>query len=132
MSPLQVCASCNWPLFFSRWPFVWCRGQLALDGFFSVPRARFGCPPLTCTDGLPPPRTVAVCCLPRVKLDAFAKGDTIQPKLSSAFDLAVSGSEWFSWALEPAPDAELAAMVSRGREHASAWLKADSSRPEQV
>mmetsp|Transcript_50676 Transcript_50676/g.163683 ORF Transcript_50676/g.163683 Transcript_50676/m.163683 type:complete len:297 (+) Transcript_50676:141-1031(+) len=124
-----VCASCNWPFFFSRWPLVWCRGQLALDGFFSVPRSRFGCPPLTGAGGLPPERTVAVCCLPRVSLAAFAARDTIQPERRAEYRLEVPEAQWFSWALEPATDAELAGMVRKGREHARAWLEADS-RPQ--
>ena len=148
---MQVCASCNWPFFFSRWPLVWCRGQLALDGFFSVPRSRFfGCPPLTGAGGLPPERTVAVCCLPRVSLAAFAARDTIQPERRAEYRLdaalrrsceerlltrcavdrlEVPEAQWFSWALEPATDAELAGMVRKGREHARAWLEADS-RPQ--
>ena len=69
--------------------------------------------------------------MPRVKLDAFAARDTIQPELTDAYGLGVSNSEWFKWALEPAPDAELADMVSRGREHARAWLEDDSSRVEE-
>lgn len=108
---------------------MWCRGQLALDGFFSVPRSRFGCPPLTGAGGLPPERTVAVCCLPRVSLAAFAARDTIQPEQRAEYRLEVPEAQWFSWALEPATDAELAGMVRKGREHARAWLEADS-RPQ--
>lgn len=121
-----ICASCNWPLFFSRWPFVWCRGQFALDGFFAVPRDRFGCPPLSGADGLPPDRTVAVCCLPHVRLEAFAQTDTIQPEQTEAYPLAFERSEWFSWALTPASDEELEAIVDCGREHARVWLEAQA------
>ncbi|KAL1526121.1 hypothetical protein AB1Y20_014850 [Prymnesium parvum] len=118
-----VCASCNWPLYFSRWPFVWCRGQLALDGFFSVRRERFGCPPLKGADGRPPERTVAVCCLPIVKLSAFDGGDIIQPGLNDAFTLNVPAKQWFKWALTPATDETLEKMMRKGREHAMEWVQ---------
>jgi len=96
-----VCASCNWPFFFSRWPLVKVRGSLALDGFFALPRGRFGCP------DLPARRNVAVCALPSISLD-FAPGDTIQPiaasdpmqppSETSRFELPVGTAQWFSWA----------------------------------
>jgi hypothetical protein len=33
-----VAASCCWPFFFERWPCVWVRGGLGLDGYFALPR----------------------------------------------------------------------------------------------
>ena len=114
-----ICASCNWPFFFSRWPFVNCRRSWVLDGFFSVERSRFGCPPLDCE------RTLAVTALPRVDLAAFDDEWTIQPGapplVGAGLELPVSDSQWFKWALEPAEDSELEAMVALGRRHARRW-----------
>ena len=114
-----ICASCNWPLFFSRWPFVNCRRSWALDGFFSVKRSRFGCPPL---EG---DHTLAVTALPKVGLKAFEEEWIIQPGaaplVEAGLDLPVSDSQWFKWALEPAGDAELEAMIALGKRHARRW-----------
>jgi hypothetical protein len=114
-----ICASCNWPLFFSQWPLVWCRNSLCADGFFSVPRARFGCPPL---EGAT--RSVAVSALPSVSLrGAFDDADIIQPGGPRFVEapLPLAASEWFSYALSPADDAVVDAMVSLGRTHAAMW-----------
>ena len=115
-----VCASCNWPLFFSRWPLVWCRGGLCLDGFFSVDRARFGCPPLECE------RQVAISALPRVSIDAFDAADIIQPAESRfpSAPLPISDGEWFSYALNPAAPTLISDMVGLGRKHAVLWDEA--------
>ena len=113
-----ICASSNWPFFFSRWPFVKCRGALALDGFFAQPRARFGCPPLAAEQQL------AVCALPGVRLAAFDEAMIIQPGLRSE-PLPIPQSEWFARALEPASDEDLDAMIDLGRKHARAWIALD-------
>lgn len=113
-----ICASSNWPLFFSRWPFVRCRGAWCLDGFFSVPRSRFGCPVLS--EGVT--RTLAVTALPKVSLSAFPDEDIIQPgRAGYAPALPVDDSKWFNWALTPAADEQLDAMVELGRQHARVW-----------
>ena len=118
-------ASCNWPLFFSRWPFVVCRGSWCLDGFFSVPRARFGCPPLNAE------RMLVVTALPRVSVPAFRADEPIQPGERYEPALPVDSSEWFSWALKPAADDEIRGMVSLGRQNAShsAAKDVDSNGP---
>lgn len=117
-----VCASCNWPLFFSRWPFVWCRGNLALDGFLALPRRRFGCPPLQPS----PARTIALTCLPKVSLEEFAERDTIQPGAGS-YDLPYEASSWFEWALKPADDQTLEEMAALGRAHAAQWVEREAA-----
>ena len=107
------------PFFFSRWPFVTCRGGWALDGFFAVERSRFGCPPMLAK------RTVACTCLPRVRLDAFGASDLLQPGMSEDYELPVSNEEWFGWALTPAPDTRLKEMVEVGRRHACTWARSN-------
>jgi hypothetical protein len=47
------------PFWFTPAPFVYCRGTPSVDGFFAVPRQRFGCPPLVDAS-----RTVLVCPFP--------------------------------------------------------------------
>ena len=44
----------------TRWPCVWVRGGLALDGFFALPREQFGAPTLAAH------RTVVISALPKV------------------------------------------------------------------
>lgn len=110
-----VCASCAWPFFFSPWPFVLCRRSLTLDGFFGVPRERFGCPPFEAE------RCLAITALPKVSLPAFSCADLIQAGSTGLQELPVGEAQWFSWALEPAPDENLEAMVELGRAHARSW-----------
>ena len=118
-----IAASCNWPLFFSRWPLVWCRNSLCIDGFFSVKRQRFGCPPLEAE------RTVAVTALPRVSLDAFDSADVIQPDKMPGADLPLDEAEWFKYAMAPAEDSLIEEMVGLGRQHATIWAKAQQEQP---
>lgn len=113
-----IAASCNWPLFFSRWPLVWCRNALCLDGFFAVSRARFGCPELDAE------RTLAITALPRVELPAFDGVDVIRPDGFTSAPLPLGNQEWFSYALAPAEDATIDEMVVLGRTHASIWAEA--------
>lgn len=110
-----ICASCNWPFFYSRWPFVWCRNSLTLDGFFAVGRERFGCAPLDSE------RELAVTALPKVGLEAYDDINIIQPDRFEGLALPVSDSEWFQWALKPAPDEMIDKMVALGRSHAKRW-----------
>lgn len=110
-----ICASCNWPFFFSRWPLVWVRNSLATDGFFALPRSRFGCP------ALPADRTLNVVCLPAVS-SQFADAELIQPGRGVIPPLPVDHSRWFRWALQAAEDDELARIYSLGQEHAAAWM----------
>jgi hypothetical protein len=111
-----ICASCNWPFFFSRWPLVWVRNSLATDGFFSLPRARFGCPPL------PAKRTLNVVCLPSVS-SQFTDAELIQPGRGPVPPIPVEQSRWFGWALQAAADDELARTYRLGKEHAAAWVE---------
>ena len=126
-------ASCNWPIYYTGgWPLVKCRGAWAVDGFFAVDLARFGCPVL------PAQRTVAVTCLPTVDLTrAFAPSDIIQPGSSAAMGLPVRSSasvwsdevtaaEWFTWAVAPATDEQLKEMVALGKQHAALWAEGDA------
>ena len=57
-----ISASCNWPFFYSRWPLVWCRGGLAVDGFFALPRTQLGCPQIA-------DETLRVISLPKVEVE---------------------------------------------------------------
>jgi len=114
-----VAASCNWPFFYSAWPLVKVRGGLGLDGFFALPRGRFGCP------DLPAARTLAVCALPRISLD-FSAADTIQPGGPQyGLPAGTSDAEWFAWATSAAPEEQLDMMIELGERHADAWLQAE-------
>jgi len=121
-----ICASCCWPWFLSRWwPCVWVRGGLGLDGWFAVPRAQFGAPDL---DG-EAERTLRLSALPRVSVSP-GSGGLIQPGQPVAdapgaptYELPMSDSNWFNWALRAAPEATLDEMRECGRRHAQMWLR---------
>ena len=122
-----IAASCNWPFFFSRWPLVWCRGGLAIDGFFAVPRERFGCPPLPGDFW-----TIAITPLPRVQLPAFQGLSLIQPGCRDETALPLSDASWFQYAMKPADDATVARMIDIGKEHARRWLDDVRSTPPRL
>ena len=119
-----IAASCNWPFFFSRWPLVWCRGGLAIDGFFAVPRERFGCPPLPGDFW-----TIAITALPRVKLPAFRGLSLIQPGCRDGTTLPFSDATWFQYAMKPADDGTVERMIEIGKEHARLWVEDVQSTP---
>ena len=98
-----------------------CRRAWVVDGYFSVPRSRFGCPPLAGE------RTLAVTALPKVQLTAFEDENLIQPGERYDPALPVSESQWFGWALKPATDEQIDEMVALGRQHAREWADRHSS-----
>eukprot|EP00965_Chrysotila_dentata_P227662 6196141-Pleurochrysis_carterae.AAC.5 len=111
-----ICASCNWPFFFSRWPLVWVRRGLAVDGFFTQPMSRFGCPALDAD------RTVLICSLPRMEVKAD-QGDLIQPGVASFSSPPFSDGEWFSYAMAPASEETFDQIIELGEEHGQQWLR---------
>jgi hypothetical protein len=110
-----ILASCNYPLFFSRWPLVKCRGAWAVDGLFSIERPRYGCPPL------PGDRAVAIVAL-KQKTTIFNTSDIIQPG-QDGMDLPddVSETQWDWWTAIAAPDEKIQTMIALGRDHARTW-----------
>lgn len=113
-----ICASCNWPFFFSRWPLVWVRGGLATDGFFALPRSRFGCPELGAQS------TLKVLCLPAVRTE-YSDGELLQPGRGGVPPIPpdIAQGTWFGWALRAAEDDELERIFELGRQHAAAWIE---------
>ena len=133
-----ICASCNWPGFFSRWPLVWCRGALALDGYFAVKRERFGCPPVELSakeeEGGGGGITLHVVALPGVPTRVEGERDAVlQPRLPTtpgggeeglAYALPYQRSDWFGWALGRGMDTDvLRAIGDLGSDHAVEWLE---------
>lgn len=134
-----ICGSCNWPLFFSKYPLVWCRGSLALDGWFTEPNGRFGCPPVADKNGVPPHRTIGLCCVPKgympgSALEDFPLRDRIHPLVRDdgtiqTRQMRVSRDQWFSWCPTLATDDERAKLIAAGREHAQTWLSEEELCP---
>ena len=81
-----VAASCCWPFFFEKWPCVWVRGGLALDGYFALPREQFGAPTLAAR------RTIVVTALPKVSV--APRGGMLQPGAGTRFPLGVEDAAW--------------------------------------
>mmetsp|Transcript_26741 Transcript_26741/g.59823 ORF Transcript_26741/g.59823 Transcript_26741/m.59823 type:complete len:252 (-) Transcript_26741:723-1478(-) len=81
-------ASSMVPFFSTPWPVTFCRGGMAVDGFFTQPRGRFGCPETGA------PRTVTVSVFPHrlIGLEASSKRDSISPQVDSDGQTQVTGS----------------------------------------
>lgn len=107
-----ILGSCNFPVFFSKWPLVKCRNAWAIDGAFSAPS---GIPPL------PARRTVAVLGLPHMQPD-FDASDIIQPgRRGMEMPDDMTSSQLCDWVMSPAPDEKIDEMVAIGHRHARAW-----------
>lgn len=110
-----ILASCNFPFFFSRFPFVKCRGAWTVDGLFSIEQERAGCPPL------PGERSIAVVAV-KQKQTLFDESDIIQPgQEGMELPADVSDLQWDWWTALPAPDERIYEMIALGHVHAKAW-----------
>merc|ERR1711971_521399 len=116
----SVCNSSSFPFFSIRGP---CRARpgptLVLDGFFTTPRDRFGCPELEDAE-----RTITVCVFPHETAGLASKeGDVISP-LVEENDPASQFSNLISLATKPEEDGFLLyeKMYESGRRDAMRWI----------
>lgn len=147
-----VCNSSAFPFFSSNWP---CRisksssssksllPRLAMDGYFTVPRDRFGCPDFgqllvnnnDDPDSAPqqpqksiPQRTVTVSVFPHdsINLTASEKQDRISPLPSE--DTAQQFGELIQWATQTTNKQDYHKMYENGWEDAERWFHNENSR----
>ena len=81
---------------------------------------------------IPAERVVAITALPKVKLEAFAEEDIIQPGRGEGRELPMDSANWFRYAMAPASDATVDEMVELGRTHARLWADDHSHLQERA
>lgn len=152
-----VSFSCMFPFFSTNFPCLLdsskgiLKSRLMVDGYFSVPRDRFGCPDLDMTwsgkdvtgmgngdtlenDGAPSisqnvDRTVAICCFPQstMGVTAFDPKDCISPDRSSG------GTDWtiaglFEVATQATSREKLTEAFRLGYNNAGDWCEQEAKR----
>ena len=121
----SVCWSCMFPFFATNWPCLLDTSQgfprLMVDGYFSVPRERFGCPDF----GDSSDRTIGVSVFPKalMGIDAFDDHDCISP---SPEDTTLG--ELFRLATEASSREELTKVFESGFQDAEKWCFEETNR----
>ncbi len=139
----SVCNSSMFPFFSSNWPCRMARKnsktessllpRIAVDGFFSVNRDRFGCPDFDNMmherDDYKIDRTVTLSVFPHdvIRLTASEKHDQLSPILNPE-DSGGQISDLFRLATECAEKHEYYKLYEDGWEDAERWLKEENSR----
>jgi len=121
--------SCMFPFFATPWPALLDTSssdgflpRVMVDGYFSVPRERFGCPELDDVD-----RTIAISVFPkdRIKMDAFADEDCISPNPEES---CFSMQDLFRLATEASSREELTNVFEAGWKDAEGWCNKEMNR----
>lgn len=129
----DICNSSVFPFFTTNWPFVVRYGQngeenenrsfnlprVIVDGYFTVPRERFGCPFIPQSDI----RTVTISCFPHdtIGLVASKEQDRISP-LPCNINPTNQLSKLISSATTPSTKEEFRLMYDGGKEDALRWI----------
>jgi len=134
----SICHSSTFPFFTTKWPAVVDTSRpgiprLVVDGFFAVPRARFGCPDFAQCAGVHVDRTVTISVFPQdtIRLEASAPRDCISPPYD-----AEDGSRQMQTLLRQATQAssrtEYAQIYEAGWRDAERWCRehADGDKNE--
>ena len=110
-----VLSSSHFPFFATNWPVLWDRvgNRLVVDGYFTVPRERFGCPELDVE------RTVAISVFPKDRIRLTAVEDCISPPEDS--DLG----RLFALATESSSAEDLWRLYEMGWENAESWCRSE-------
>lgn len=125
-----ICHSSMFPFFSTNLPFAIDFSssfpRLMVDGFFTVPRERFGCPDMKAL-GIETDRTVTISPFPQAKigLNASLPEDCISPSVKDSND---DGSEsqmsnLFRLATQASSRKELVAVYESGWTDAENWIK---------
>lgn len=139
----SVCNSATFPFFTSNWPCRIARKEskkesswlprVAVDGFFSVDRDRFGCPDFDNMeherDDYKVDRTVTLSVFPHdvIQLTASEKHDQISPNLDPE-DSTGQMSNLFRLATQCAEKDDYYKLYEDGWEDAERWLKEEEER----
>eukprot|EP00980_Cylindrotheca_fusiformis_P027599 scaffold21455_cov116-Cylindrotheca_fusiformis.AAC.16 len=122
--------SCMFPFFSTNWP---CKvdtssdsflPRLMVDGFFSVPRDRLGCPIFEGVD-----RTVAISVFPKstVGLEAFDENDCISPSSEDGLPM----TDLIRLATQASSREELTKVYESGYQDAAAWFSREKVQEEE-
>lgn len=139
----SVCNSSMFPFFSSNWPFRFSRKlenqktsllpRIAVDGYFSVGRDRFGCPDFENMkhdrdDEYVVDRTVTLSVFPHdvIKLDASEKHDQISPTIDPENQGQLGNL--FRLATECAEKEDYYKLYEDGWKDSEQWLKEEESR----
>jgi len=100
--------------------------RLVVDGFFTVPRDRFGCPEFPSDSGVD--RTVTISVFPHasIGLSASDKHDQISPKIDG--DDAADLTRLFQGATAPSPPEVHREVYERGYDDATRWAIEEETR----
>ena len=126
-----VCHSSTFPFFSTNFPFALAPSKggvlprIVCDGFFTVPRDRFGCPDFDQHD-IEVDRTVMVSVFPReaIGLDASPPEDCISPEVRDGDEV----QKLFRLATEPSSRKELTEVYEAGFVDAERWCRAQFAR----
>jgi len=138
-----VCDSSTFPFFFTNFPARVRRKRddsfpsVIVDGFFNVPRERFGCPDfdqLSLGEGSASKapmieRTITVACLPHDTIGLTCSED--HNKISPAVDMddkAGQLTRLLKYATQPSPRKELEALYEQGWQDAEIWHRKEEAR----
>ena len=125
-----VCHSSAFPFFTTNFPFALAprKGgllpRLVCDGFFTVPRARFGCPDFQHAD-IDVARTIMVSVFPRdaIGLDACHPDDCISPEVQNGDEM----QKLLRLATQSSSRKELTDVYESGWADAERWCRAQTS-----
>jgi hypothetical protein len=119
-----ICHSSSFPFFTTNWPVALDTSQriprLVVDGFFAVPRGRFGCPDFE-KAGVSVDRTVCISVFPqeKIKLDACAAEDCISPLVEDGSQMETL----LRLAMQSSSRKELTKIYEAGWEDAERWSR---------
>jgi hypothetical protein len=130
-----VCHSCMFPFFATNFPVaIDTSGEgvlprVLVDGFFSVPRDRFGCPDFSDMPTATVDRTITVSPFPHaaVRLLASEPNDRISPAVDTS-DI----SELYRLATQASSKEELTETYERGWGDAEAWIRQEQRNDFQA
>jgi hypothetical protein len=126
----SVCHSCTFPFFSSNLPVSFdfassgLLPRVLVDGFFAVPRARFGCPDFEEMAGLELDRTITISAIPHemIGLNASEAHDQISPSAEWGFE------EFIRLATKVSSSEELTHLYELGWKDGEAWCSQERKR----
>jgi hypothetical protein len=125
-----VCHSSMFPFFTSNWPAIWdvsrSHPRLVVDGVFTVPFERVGCPDFKMA-GIDVNRTVRISVIPQALIghvDDSARDDCISPRWEGAYQLG----RLARLAVQGSSRTELTSLYESGWSDAEKWCRLESSR----
>jgi hypothetical protein len=134
----SVCHSSMFPFFATNWPCALDTSsggipRLVVDGFFTVPRERFGCPDFSHAN-IEVERTVSICVFPHesIGLDASSPHDVISPQVEEEGGGGGQLQRLLRLATESSSREELTALYESGFKDGERWCRAESDKEKKA